>query len=252
MVHGTYFFDNPENFARGVEWYQRFFGESAGKRAVGEKTPSYLWGEKFFPMGSGDPDNVPRRVREVIPEARLIVVLRNPVTRAISHFNHSIRSGKLSPFADIDRVLTGNDSPYAQSLGHLERGLYSKQIVRWLKFFPREQLRILIFERDVIQQPTETLNELCTFLGIDPKFEFKTVHSKENQKLCKTELILKYYVPPLRKVLRPILKRLPQDSFKARAETYEFLANYYAKENQQLARELGVDLSCWEKFAQAA
>jgi hypothetical protein len=251
LVHGTYFFDNPKRFARGVEWYERFFRDGAGKKAIGEKTPSYLWGEKFSPMGSGEPNNVPRRVREILPDVRLIAVLRNPVTRAISHFNHSIRSGKLPPFTDIDRALTGGEPGRTRGLGLLERGLYCDQIQRWLRYFPREQIRILVFERDVIQHPKTCLTGLCSFLGIDPAFEFQTVHSKENQKLCRTELVLKYYAPAMRKALQPILKRLPQDSFRARPETYAFLADYYAGPNECLARELGVNLSCWKKVAAA-
>jgi Sulfotransferase domain len=178
-------------------------------------------------------------------------VLRNPVTRAISQFNHSIRSGKLSPFTEIDRALTERDPVATEGLGLLERGLYHRQLVRWLQFFPRDQMRILIFEQDVVQNPMGCLEGLCRFLEIDPSFEFKTVHSKENQKLCKAELVLKYYVPPVRKVLRPLLKRLPQDSFRAKPETYAYLTDYYIQENERLAGELGVDLSCWQRVAAA-
>jgi Sulfotransferase domain len=249
LVHGTYFFDNPKNYARGLEWYQRFFGDAAGKKAIGEKTPSYFWGEKF--PSSGGPSNVPRRIKQTLPDAKLIVVLRNPVTRAISQFNHSIRSGKLSPFTEIDRALTERDPVATNGLGLLERGLYHRQLVRWLEFFPREQMRILIFERDVVQNPLECLVGLCHFLEINPSFQFKTVRSKENQKLCKAELVLKYYAPPARKLLRPILKRFPQDSFRARPETYSYLTDYYIQENERLARELKIDLSCWQETTAA-
>jgi hypothetical protein len=247
LIHGTYFFDNPKNYARGLGWYRQFFAEAAGKQAIGEKTPSYFWGEKF--PSSGDPINVPRRVHETLPHAKLIVVLRNPVTRAISQFNHSIRSGKLSPFTNIDRALTERDPTTTKGLGLLERGLYHRQLVRWLQVFPRDQLRILIFERDVVQAPVECLIGLCHFLEIDPAFEFKAVHGKENQKLCKAELVFKYYAPPVRKVIRPILKRLPQDSFCAQPETYAYLSNYYTQENDRLANELGIDLKCWQNVA---
>jgi hypothetical protein len=249
LVHGTYFFDNPANFAKGRDWYDRFFAKANGAKAIGEKTPSYLWGEKF--PASGNPINVPQRVTETLPHAKLIAVLRNPVTRAISHFNHSIRSGKLPPFTEIDRALTQRHGKRTVGLGLLERGLYYRQLMRWLQFFPRERIQILIFERDVVESPGPCLDGLCRFLEIDPKFQFKTVHSKENQKLCKAELVLKYYAPPVRRLLRPVLKRLPQDSFRARPETHAFLADYYQYENERLAREFGIDLSCWQKAAAA-
>lgn len=251
LVHGTYFFDNPRHFARGVDWYQKFFRAGAGKRAIGEKTPSYLWGEKFSPMVGDETSNVAKRVRETLPNVKLIAVLRNPVTRAISSFNHSIRAGKLSPFTDIDRALTDPNSPRTRRLGLLDRGLYHRQLKNWLRYFPREQMNVLIFERDVIQKPNECLAGLCSFLDIDPTIQFESVESRENQKLCKTELVLKYYVPVVRRALRPILKRLPQNSFAARPETYAFLANYYAEENGRLARDLDVNLSYWNKSAAA-
>ena len=245
LVHGTYFFDDPRQFAKGTDWYFRFFAEAGPNQVIGEKTPSYLWGEKF--TGCDQPGDVPKRVRHVLPDVRLIAVLRDPVTRAISQFNHSIRSCKLSPFTNIDRVLTWTDGASSRHLGLLERGLYFRQLQRWLDYFPHDRVRVLVFERDIVQRPVECLDSLCEFLGINRTFQFRTVHARENQRLCKAELVLKYYMPGVRKVLRPLLQRLPQDSFQARPETYDFLANYYASENGRLERELGLDLSCWRK-----
>ncbi len=250
IEQGTYFFDNPTHFARGVNWYSRCFEAGAGKAAIGEKTPSYLWGEKF--PASGEATNVPRRVRDVLPHAKLIIVLRNPVTRAVSQFNHSIRSGKLSPFVNIDAALTGRRPDAVRGLGIFERGLYSRQIERWFQFFPREQFQILVFERDVMQQPLPCLDRLCRFLSIDPAFQFKTVANRDNEKLSKIELILKYYVPPLRRVLRPIIKRLAKESFRPQSATLAHLHEAYAEERERLATLVGVELSCWERARSAA
>ena len=88
LVHGTYFFDNPKNFARGLDWYRQFFDGAVGKRAIGEKTPSYFWGEKF--PSNGEPSNVPRRVHQMLPHARLIVVLRGFLARRILFFHRCL------------------------------------------------------------------------------------------------------------------------------------------------------------------
>jgi hypothetical protein len=249
MVHGTYFFDNPANYAKGVQWYHRFFENAGNAVAVGEKTPSYLWGEKF--RTNGDPENVPKRVQEVMPDAKLIVVLRNPVNRAVSHFNHAIRAGLLSPFTNMDRALTGSDEAATRGEGLLERGLYCRQIERWLRYFPAERCKILVFERDVVEYPLKCLTGLCNYLGIDHGFQFTTVHSKENQKLSKAELILKYYAPAIRKPLKPLLRFFPLSSFTPSPSTYAFLADYYAEENARLAKFLGIDLSCWKRAVAA-
>src|SRR5262245_47975516 len=68
LVHGTYFFDNPKNFARGIDWYRRFFDSATGCAAIGEKTPSYFWGEKF--ETTGDSSAVAKRVTETLPQAK--------------------------------------------------------------------------------------------------------------------------------------------------------------------------------------
>jgi hypothetical protein len=244
MVHGTYFFDNPTNFAKGVTWYRRFFDGAAGKQAIGEKTPSYLWGEKF---AGGAAQDVPARVRQVIPHAKIVIILRNPVARAVSHFNHAIRSGKVSPFVDIDRALTTPEFAATRGLGILQGGLYYRHIRRWLDYFPREQMHVLIMEQEVVQRPHDCLAGACGFLGIDTSFPFPDVHEKVNRKLSKAELIVKYYIPALRKPLKRILRRMPQESFRPGPRTMAQLAEYYHEENANLSRLLGINLSCWQQ-----
>jgi hypothetical protein len=240
----TYFFDNPINFAKGVDWYEQCFRGANGAVAIGEKTPSYLWGSKY--ESSADPSIVPQRVRQVIPHARLIVILRNPVSRAVSHFNYAIRTGHLSPFSDIDQVLTGRQHA-VKGRRILDRGLYCRQIERWLEYFPREQMRILVLERDVMQRPSETLVDLCQFLGVDATHSFKDAHRAENQKISKFELVLKYYAPPVQRMLRPVLQFLPQQSFAPSPATSAYLTDYFAAENARLENLLGRDLSCWRR-----
>ena len=240
----TYFFDNPAHFAKGTAWYEQCFRGAKDARAIGEKTPSYLWGSKYD--SRTDPSIVPQRVRQVIPNARLIVILRNPVSRAVSHFNYAIRTGHLSPFSDIDRVLTGQQHA-VKGQRILERGLYCRQIERWLEYFPRERMRILILERDVVQRPSETLIDLCQFLGVDATHRFKDAHRAENPKISKFELVLKYYAPRTHRMLRPVLQFLPQQSFAPSAETTVYMADYFAAENARLESVLGCDLSCWRR-----
>jgi hypothetical protein len=247
MVMGTYFFDNPTNYAQGVRWYERFYEGVQDEIAICDKTPSYIWGEKF--PENGDPEIVPRRAHELLPHAKIVAMLRNPMKRAISSFHHVIRSGKISPFVDINDALTGDRKGKVRGLGILERGLYFRQLERWLEYYPREQMRILILEHDVIKRPKETLCDMVKFLGIDPSIEFKSAHEKVHAKLPKTELILKYYVPMLRKAIRPFLKFLPQSEIVANPSTIAFLHDYYASENDKLSRYLGLDVSSWDASA---
>jgi hypothetical protein len=77
-----HFFDVDENFRKGIEWYESLFREWNGQRIIAQTSPLYL----FEPV-------VPSRIHAAIPDARFIVILRNPVDRAYSHYWHEVKHG---------------------------------------------------------------------------------------------------------------------------------------------------------------
>lgn len=243
MVLGTYYFDKPEHYAKGLDWYGNFFLPVRDEIAIGDKTPSWLWGRRFDK--NLKPTDVPQRVRKFAPSAKILVTLRNPINRAISHFHHAIRAGRISPFQSIDSFVAGNSHPVAQQIGLLECGLYYRQLKAWREVIPPENIRVLIQEIDIAKNPVSLLQSICEFLQVDSSFKFNGLFEKEHAGLSKTELFLKYYAPPVRKVLKPFLNRLPNHRFTCSAQTQAFLASYYAAENQKLADLLNRDLSCW-------
>jgi Sulfotransferase domain len=136
------------HFDRGVQWYRTFFpslDEAGQYRAIGEVTPDYL----FEPRA-------PRRIHELLPNCRLIVSLRNPVNRAYSSYLYSVRSrNERRSFAEV----------MAQDADVLQRGFYSEQLERYLHYFPRELLLILIHE-EIVSSPREQLQRIADFLGL--------------------------------------------------------------------------------------
>lgn len=95
-----HYFDKEFNYAKGLDWYKSHFDSVTTETAIGEKTPEYLWAN-----GAGWEDhlsNVHKNLFETLPNARLIITLRNPVDRAISALHHIIRSGRISPLHDIN------------------------------------------------------------------------------------------------------------------------------------------------------
>lgn len=132
-----------------LEEYTALFEGVAGETAIGEATPHYL----TWPEAAG-------RIRETVPEARLIASLRNPVDRSFSIYqmnqrNHAANVGV----------------PYAQAMkteSYLQDG-YAAHLDRYLALFPREQLRIILLE-DLEQKPKATLAGLFGFLGVDTAF----------------------------------------------------------------------------------
>jgi hypothetical protein len=178
-----HFFDLK--YHKGIEWYRSFFltplvqssgaGSKGSGSLTGEASPYYL----FHPC-------VPRRVAKVLPDVKLLAILRDPIDRAYSHYQMEIRLGlEHLSFEDaieretarlageVERLLA--DDEYI-SLAHrrhsyLARGVYADQILRWRDFFPPEQMLILRSE-DLLSDPAATLDRTLEFLGL-PVCELK-------------------------------------------------------------------------------
>ena len=137
---------------------------------TGEATPAYL----FHPL-------VPQRVHRHFPDARLIVILREPAERARSHYWMKVNRGtetlsfEQAIASEQDRIrpelekIGRGESPGAalQRWSYLARGHYAEQLERWLSFFRREQLLILQFEQ-LVEDPAQVYTKALTHLGIDP------------------------------------------------------------------------------------
>jgi hypothetical protein len=140
----VHFFDTY--YDHGLDWYRACFPFHG---FTGESSPSYLV----------NPD-VPVRVAEVLPNVKLIAILRNPVERAYSAFNRNIRRRRESrPFAE---AIAGSST---LEFAYLERGLYAEQIERWLQHFRREQLLVLGAEK-FFGDTLPVLQRVYAFLGL--------------------------------------------------------------------------------------
>ena len=166
FVKEVHFFDN--RFEKGPGWYRAHF-PLGGSKVTGESSPYYL----FHP-------HAPRRAFATVPGARLIVLLRNPIERAISQYHHQVRMGleTLSFEAALDkeaRELAGEQermeadegyhSPLHQAYSYLARGIYVDQLGAWLRYYEREQMLILRSE-DLYADPPATLARTTAFLGL--------------------------------------------------------------------------------------
>ena len=147
-----HFFDSL--FEEGIDWYRRCFPPPVwkdGRRTItGEATPGYL----FRPY-------VPERMTEVIPQAQLIALLRNPVDRAYSQYHQRLRKGgEHRTFEEV--IIEAANKSHAQ---YLSRGIYVNQLLRWSKFFSDEQMLVLKSE-DFFERPQETLKIVLDFLDL--------------------------------------------------------------------------------------
>lgn len=154
---------------RPLAWYRSHFPASGAM--TGEATPYYL----FHPLA-------PAHVAQVLPDVKLIVLLRNPITRAHSHHTHERLSGtEPLEFAEaLEREQERTDgeeerlmrNPGARSFAHqhysyLARGAYAHQLERWLRHFPRERLLLLATD-DLSADPDGSILRVEAFLGLEP------------------------------------------------------------------------------------
>ena len=163
------FFDR--HWWRGEAWYRGQFPLRAGGRLVGEASPSYL----FHPLA-------PERARSLVPGAKLIALVRNPVDRAYSQYQHEVALGR-EPLSFEDALAAEDErlvgeverliaDPRAFSRAwwdhtYTARGRYAEQLERWPEAFPSEQLLVVRTE-DLGERPAETYASILAFLGAEP------------------------------------------------------------------------------------
>jgi hypothetical protein len=167
-----HFFDS--HFDEGIEWYRRCFPSPKQRdnrqTITGEATP-------YMPHRLA-----PERMAQVVPEVRLIALLRNPVERAYSDYQMAVRKGRETRTFDEAmrsaakaRLPEGNHPGPGDSRHwhlhrrYLYRSLYVDQLVRWREFFDKEQLLVLKSE-DFFENPIETLQRVLEFLDL-PEWE---------------------------------------------------------------------------------
>jgi len=178
------------NFSKGENWYKGFFPLKVFSRnkTLGECTPYYL----FHPF-------VARRVKSMYPKMKIIMVLREPISRAYSHYNmrvkwgdetNSFREAIIKEEERLDLNLINLENPDFISSNHvnysyLSRGKYIEQIENWKKYFPMKQMLIL-FSDDLYKNPRKTMDQVYDFIGVKSydSDKFKTV----NQGLYKTRI----------------------------------------------------------------
>jgi hypothetical protein len=218
VVKEIHFFDTP-SFGRGVDWYRTHFPlqqQRNGQRVItGEASPYYL----FYPHAA-------RRVAETIPQAKLIALLRNPVDRAYSDYQHTFRQGnetlgfREALEAEEERLrgekekILADESYHSRNYrrySYLLRGIYVDQLEEWHRYFDPEQLLILKSE-DFFAQPSETLDLILDFLGL-PEQDFE-ISGRRNEG---------GYTEPME------------------SDTRRWLQEYYEPHNQRLYEYLGRD-----------
>jgi hypothetical protein len=202
-VKEVHFFDTEEHFATDeVDYgrYHTYFKPATRQRLLGDATPIYMYWE-----------SAPQRIQRYNPAMKLIMLLRNPVTRAYSHWNmERARQRDLLPFEQAIRT-EAERCREALPLQHrrysyVDRGFYSAQIQRIWRHFPVEQTLVLKSE-ELQRTPDAALAKIADFLGVArfSPVEPRSVHARAYQSPMSAEA--RDY---LREIFAPEVRELEQ------------------------------------------
>lgn len=166
------------NYSKGLNWYKSNFPIVTKKEKnnilVGEASPYYL----FHPHSA-------ERIHKILPDIKLIVILRNPTDRAISHYFHELRhntetlpiidalkaeESRITP--EYDKMLNNHsyESQIHQNLSYKARGRYTEQLEQYYKYYSKNQLLIITSE-DLFKNTADCLKSVYDFLGIKTEIE---------------------------------------------------------------------------------
>jgi len=143
------------------EQYYPLFDAVKNEKAIGEASPTYISSE-----------NCPNLIQQHLPNVKIIAVLRQPVARAYSNFLHARRADResISDFETAFNKETERKTENWSPLYHYKsKGYYAEQLERYFTLFPKENIKVLLFE-DLVNNPIETTQELFKFLNIDKSF----------------------------------------------------------------------------------
>jgi len=201
------FFTRPKNWEKGLSWYTDLFQHP--DKIQGEKSPDILFNNQAI-----------IRIAQTVPNAKLIVLLRDPVTRAYSAWNHNNQIIDISQnwgwrAESFETALSLAEKQVAPFKQLINKGIYIAHINNLLQYFPREQLFFGIAER-FKQHPNEQLNKVLSFLGA-------------------ANMELKPEIRHDRKYTEPM-----------NSETKIHLKNLFKPINEQLYAFLGEEISEWQ------
>lgn len=235
--------------------YEGLFDPAPPGTLRGESTPFYVYSQ-----------DAQRRIRELVPAARLIVILRDPVERAHSNWTHLWSAG-LDPIDDFVSACAAEDqrveAGWADFWHYKRLGLYGQQIEHLISVFPREQ--VLIFRyRDLLEHPADTLDRICAFLAVEQGIlqavprENVTAHPEQTRRhqhiarFLRAGSAVTARLPghPAKRMIDRLELSLQEGAAPRRPLTWDerqSLIPYFEADNRLLSKVTGEDFSDWTR-----
>ncbi|MBE9116300.1 sulfotransferase [Lusitaniella coriacea LEGE 07157] len=235
-----------------LESYSKLFEASENEIAQGESSPSYLYCE-----------GVPERIKETIPDVKIIAILRHPVERAYSNYLHLYASGR-EPITDFEQALNAEqermDKDWEYFWHYKRQGFYSKKLKKYFDIFDRDQIKVFLYE-DYRANPQAVLKEIFEFINVDETFvpNFEQKHNVTSFAKSRTLVNLMTQPNPIKSIVKPLIpsgirskiffsvkdKMMTNKKPKLSQSAKEYLLDEYREDILNLQGLLQKDLSHW-------
>ena len=153
-----HFFDNDDNYAKGIEWYRKKMPWSYSDQVTIEKTPAYFV-----------EDSVPQRIHHMNSSIKLLLILRDPIDRVVSDYMqiHSTKLAKGRHHESFDELVIDRETGQIdKTYKPIRRSIYHRHMERWLQYFDLSQFHLVNGE-NLVRDPVAELSKVETFLGLE-------------------------------------------------------------------------------------
>ena len=220
--------------------YLDLYQERESYKAVGDLSSSYLFNKES-----------PKRIHQFNPHAKIIIVLRNPVDRALSHYLMDVNLGYIN--VSLSKVINNKDTFKQHYQEYIELGFYEQQIRAYTKQFPDSQIKVVLSDT-LYANTAETLKDIYSFINVSTTFitDFETVHNsytvprfKALKSLVQSDGLKKMIPSGLKSGLKSLIYKTNAEKPKLEVEK-NLLREIYKKSIVETETLINQDLSSWK------
>ncbi len=227
--------------------YVQLFKNVKGEKAIGEVTNSYLYSS-----------SAAKNIKAKFPDAKIIMMLRNPADRAFSHYLMDLRIDYETEdfMSAVKKDMARDPKGWGISNMYIEIGQYYEQVKRFMDVFPKEQLRIYLFD-DFVKNPEATMKDIFCFLGVSETTSIDFSKKYNPSFIPKNRLVSKLNTQKrVKDWLKSVLPKSVKSKFKKtfytdkdlpklKPDERKFLQGIFREDIRKLSQLIGRDLTKW-------